>query len=964
VNDISRPVFISYARGASAAGARALANRLGDLAFLDTSDIDDGDHFPECLLEGILNARVIVIFAPHAYSERRFCRLEMRLALAGGDPTASHLVLALGEGSGEILDGMPVAVASTSWPTDSEIDRLEALSLRLLDAHPLAIRERLPGDEAQKLAISFLNQSGIPEPRSMRGISNSLLVGTAAQSIGSRFVGRAEDLRLIHRTLSETSRDSVQAAIRIVGGVGRGKSRLAVEYIHRYGAQYFKGGIYWLNGAASDIEWEFWRILKTINPDLPDLATCRTAGRDVRGELKDALCLISEPALFVIDNIPESSPGEDPPSLSDLCPAFGSVAIIATSRQDTREEGVRTVSVDSLNGDSSILLITDGVPGSGRLAWSDWRRITEWVGHLPLALDLLNRSLALNSISPSELLERIDLKENSQSATKQLDGLREALRGQVPKNSVRGITEAFSISFEKLDETSQRVVLILAQLGSAPILEEFLDALPEEWNIPSVRAALASRHFVTSPATDVFGSMHRLTADFLLGLAMAADVDTISYACDVVRTVMKPDRCKDPREWALMNICREHAEAVTTRVAPSDTAAVLSSDVTLCLARLASAQGNYVLARLLCHRALEAMKTILGDEHSATMGATNELVLAMRALGDPEARRLQESLVKVASRVLGEKDQATLTMKNNLASILRESGELVAAQRLQEELVEARTEALGAEHQETLNAINNLAVTLAARGELKEARRLQETLMDTYKRTLGEHDLATLRVAGNLANTLQVLGIYETAENLATRVLNDLTRLVGPEHLDTIKAMETLAHIQWVRGRRRQARRHFERILELRDQILGPQHEDTLAATGDLALALRTEEDYSGARVLQERVLNSAKRLLGSEHPRTVNAANNLSITLVKLGERKMARKLQEWALEVSMRKLGAKHPNTLTTMANLSGVRFQDGDVKGARLLLRACLDGRREVLGTDHPDVLATAEWLRKIS
>src|ERR1035438_6915410 len=96
------PVFISYARNASAQHARALADRLGDLSFLDTSEIDDGDQFPQRLLDSLLAARVIVIFATRAYLERRFCRIEMRLALYGGNEDGSHLVLALGDGSGEI----------------------------------------------------------------------------------------------------------------------------------------------------------------------------------------------------------------------------------------------------------------------------------------------------------------------------------------------------------------------------------------------------------------------------------------------------------------------------------------------------------------------------------------------------------------------------------------------------------------------------------------------------------------------------------------------------------------------------------------------------------------------------------------------------------------------------------------------------------------------------------------------
>src|ERR1039457_7654242 len=100
---MSQPVFLSYARNASAAHARALAQRLGNLAFLDTDAIDDVDHSPQRLLDGVLGARIVVIFATKPYTERRFCKAEMRLALAAAGATASALLLALGEGGGALI---------------------------------------------------------------------------------------------------------------------------------------------------------------------------------------------------------------------------------------------------------------------------------------------------------------------------------------------------------------------------------------------------------------------------------------------------------------------------------------------------------------------------------------------------------------------------------------------------------------------------------------------------------------------------------------------------------------------------------------------------------------------------------------------------------------------------------------------------------------------------------------------
>jgi TIR domain len=373
---MSRPVFISYSRGASAPQAQALAARLGDRAFLDRDAIEDGEQFPQRLLDGVLDASTVVIFATGAYSQSRFCRLEMRLALAGGDPAGSHLVVALGVGCEAVLDAMPVAVARQSWPDAEELERLDALVHQRLSNRLPAIRHRLSADEARKLSTAFVEESNLPQPQSLHGILCSLPPGVASQSIGARFVGRADLLREIHRVLSAGSGTAAQLSSRITAGGGFGKTRLAVEYVYRYG-RYYPGGIFWVNAESSTIEVEFWRVLCGIEPNVPDLAVMRNQGRNVQRELERALRRIGRPALYVIDSIPEAGRDESgqpahPQPIADFCPAVGAVVVLATSRQDTREEGVRTLPVDTLGRGSSILLLTDNVPESAALSWAEW----------------------------------------------------------------------------------------------------------------------------------------------------------------------------------------------------------------------------------------------------------------------------------------------------------------------------------------------------------------------------------------------------------------------------------------------------------------------------------------------------------------------------------------------------------------------------------------------------------------
>jgi tetratricopeptide (TPR) repeat protein len=825
------PVFISYSRGASAPHAQALAARLGDLAFLDTTAIDDGDQFPERLLNAILDSSVVVIFATQSYSQSRFCRLEMRLALAGGDAAASHLILALGPGCDAVLDVLPTAVTGQSWPEAGEAERLDALVRRRLESRLPEIRRGLAAGEAQRLATAFLEESKLPPAQALDGIVCSFPPGVAAQSIGARFVGRAGLLRDIHRHLAGGSGAAARLTGRITAGGGFGKTRLAIEYLHRYAARHYPGGIFWVNAESSAMDAEFWRVLSALDPSLPDLAVMRAQGRDVRRELERALRKIARPALYVIDNIPEAGLGADPASIGDFCPAVGAVTVLATSRQDTREENVRSIPVDILGRDSAILLLTDNVPGMAALPWADWGRIAECVGDLPIALDLLNRSLALGSIAPQALLERLCRTDRSPSATRELDRLREALRGQVPPNAVRGVTEAFSISFEKLDAITQQVAQLLAQLAPAPVPEEFMEALPEEWSGPAIRAALRSRHFLTGGGDLSFGVMHRLTADFLRGMAEGLAPELLERACTALRRVMTPDRCGDPRHWPAMRLCRPHAEALFARGSSLDATVLASSEMGLVAAFLASAQGDYA-----------------------------------------GARRLEERVMAVMTRVLGDEHPDTLASINNLAATLWDQGDHAGARRLQERVLEARTRVLGEEHPDTLVSMNNLALTLAAQGDHAGARRIQE------------------------------------------RVLEARTRVLGEEHPDTLTSMNNLAGTLWAQGDHAGARRLQERVLEVMTRVLGEEHPDTLASMNNLAATLGDQGDHAGARRLQERVLEVTTRVLGEEHPGTLTSMNNLAFLLHQTGDLEAALRLLRQCLAGRRKVLGEHHPDTLAT--------------------------------------------------
>ena len=904
---------------------------------------------------------MVVIFATQSYSERRFCRLEMRLALASGDAAAMHLVLALGAGSQAVLDELPAALADQSWPAAEATERLAALVRQRLAVVKSPIRSHMTTLEAQRVAAAFLEETKIPQPQSLDRVICSLPPGVTAQSIGTRFVGRADDLRSIHRVLSGGGKGTVQTASRICAGGGFGKTRLVMEYVHRYGPQYYPGGIFWVNAEAKALDAEFWRVLQAIDPRVPDQATMLAQKRNIRQELELALRGIARPALFLVDGIPEAAPGEDPPGIAEFCPALGAVTVLATSRQDTHEAGVITIHVDVLAPEAAKLLLTENVPGASELTWDEWGNIADWVGNLPLALDLLNRSLALNSISPRDLARRANPIESS-TPTSELDSLCESLRGQVPESAARGITEAFSISFEKLDYPARSLAGILARLASAPIPEEFIAALGVELRSGASQAALRSRHFVTTGEGLSFGVMHRLMGDFLRRIM--PETAWFVLACDALLQVMDPERCRDPRYWPLMNICRVHAEELLSQGVTDDATAMLLIKIALAAGILASAQGDDAVALELEERVVEMSTVVLGDEHPATLVSMGNYASTLANQGDLDAaRELQVRVLEVSQRVLGDEDPSTLTAMSNLASTLSAQGEYAGARQLEERLLDMRTRLLGAEHSDTLTTMNNLAETLSAQGDFAGARRLQEKAFDLFKRLLGEEHPATLNSMNNLAETLSYQGDFAGAQRLHERVLKMSKRLLGDDHPATLRSMGNLADTLREQGDLAGARQLHERRLEASKRVLGEEHPATLAAMNNLAVTIGEQGDRAGARRLQEQVLEALTRQLGEEHPDTLTLMNNLAETLSAQGDLGGARRLHERVLEMYERVLGEEHPATLRSIGNLAHTLRAQGDLEGARRLHERKLEASRRVLGEEHPATMTTMNNLALI-
>jgi hypothetical protein len=196
-------------------------------------------------------------------------------------------------------------------------------------------------------------------------------------------------------------------------------------------------------------------------------------------------------------------------------------------------------------------------------------------------LELLQQSLKAGAISPRELF---DLANKDARPAAALDSQMGAIRELVPAASLRGVTEALHISYEKLPERTQKAARLLAFLSPDPVPLEIIDAAGVEIFAPETKAALIGRSLVAQlPARGGirwFGRMHRVLADFLHSCSTDPECEALTM-CNALISVMESDACRDPKRWPLLNACLPHAEWLVGRIGPTQNRELAESVIRL-----------------------------------------------------------------------------------------------------------------------------------------------------------------------------------------------------------------------------------------------------------------------------------------------------------------------------------------------------------------------------------------------
>ncbi|KAI5816684.1 hypothetical protein BZA77DRAFT_246297 [Pyronema omphalodes] len=564
---------------------------------------------------------------------------------------------------------------------------------------------------------------------------------------------------------------------------------------------------------------------------------------------------------------------------------------------------------------------------------STLQRLLQVLQYLPLAIVQAAVYLDLNrSVSISEYIKIFESKKASPELKHLLSKPHDNIWRDNSGNADTILT-TYSISFRQIQQQSKLADSFLRFMACIDrkaiprdlLTEIHLDGVEDRLLISEALDKLVNFSILQHAKVD-FGSGKGYEIHSLVHLAMqtyltSGEMDTALNEASTVLANTLPN--VEYESWAAWRAYLPHVTALLENLKQDSEASA-----NLCMGAgwyLLEALGRYSESLKLYKRATQLYTILSGEGSAQTLQAIQYVGHCYQSAGHlKEAQELQEKVLEVQRRTLGEEHLDTLRSMNNLANTYRElGGRLKEVQELQEKVLEVRRRTLGAEHPDTLRSMQYLAITyFDAGGRLKEVQELQEKVLEVQRRTLGEEHLDTLRSMNNLANTYRELGgRLKEVQELQEKILDVQRRTLGEEHPDTMGTMYNLAITYFeAGGRLKEVQELREKVLEGRRRTLGVEHLDTLRSMQYLAITYRE----LGGRLkevqeLQEKVLEVQRRTLGEEHPDTLRSMQYLAITYFDAGGRlKEVQELEEKVLEVRRRTLGEEHPDTLRIMQNL----------------------------------------------
>ncbi len=761
---------------------------------------------------------------------------------------------------------------------------------------------------------------------------------------GGQVVGREDSLVKVRDQLESGKRTSIGQTAVFQGIGGLGKTQLAVEYAYKYRNSY-PNGVIWITADQN------------IDAQLVDLAVkamwvAPESEHSIKLEIARQRLRSYSDCLIIFDNL------EKIESIKPYLPEYPAEPhILATSRSE--QPDFNYLPIDVLDAEQSLQLLVQeaGRAPLGDIELQAAKGITQILGGLPLALELVGAYLSRRPVSWQEYLSL--LQRNLKSA---FPNRLSSLTGHAAD-----LYSTLQISEEVIaEEPLLRDILdVLSWSAPAPMGKDLLAVLADVKDVEQLTGALglgvALRILRKTPGSERY-AIHRLVQEVRREQCPLSE-----------RSVWTLRLCQQIADWFdlmrrdFLHLNRYEAEIDHLRSwheCSERHAQKVTSRLTWLQAFPAYHRGLYSEVRSHTERALNEYETYGCDDRALLASLYNDLGYALDKLGrSKSALEYGKQSLAIRRELFGDKNEDTAESLSNIAGCHKSLGNPKYALELGEKCLAVYQEIFGDNHENTASALSSVSNYCLGLGHARRALRLAERALDIRRMLYGERHPYTAAGLSLFAVCCSELGDQHRALALAEQSLAIRRELFGERHPGVANCLNNIASFQNALGNSQKALELAEQAFVILCGLFGEKYPDAITCLSNVATYQSALGNAQRALEISQHALEVRRELFGENHPDVASSLNNIGNCYSELGDARRALEFCEKALRIHRDLLGDIHPDTARSFFNVAALLLELGRTMEAQTRAKTAWEIQNKLLGADHPGTVKTRQLLSKI-
>jgi tetratricopeptide (TPR) repeat protein len=652
--------------------------------------------------------------------------------------------------------------------------------------------------------------------------------------------------------------------VAITGMGGVGKTELAKQYAHRHQKDY-AGGIWWLRAEG--------RVEQILN-----------YGRRMQLlEAPDSFQMNEEIVHWYYDRWIDEIPNGKRLLIFDdvlayeeiesLLPQDSRFSILLTTRVKL-DRPIQRLELGILKQASAFRLLRKLVNNDVRIAKEvkSAKALCDWVGRLPLGIELIGRHLASRPILElDKLLKRLDDQKLQSQALNQLPP------SEMPYE--RNLELAFELSWQLLNDSAKQMGGLLSLFAPTVIVPKWIEAGFSEWHEEEQEEAVSElMRWSFMSIEGGYYLLHNLIREFFstkleseLSQFKKYFIARVIYA---LNSLFPKSRCYE--DWLLCNLLYPHVKASLRLIKEQKLESLEAMSLlnkmahySFEIAQYKESRGIYWYIYFVCIKKSK-------NEESRVIECLNSLVEVFEAQGQYcKAERFANIVIQLIRKSSNQHLLGLARSQYNLGMIYEGQGRYIQSEKC-----------------------------------LKQAREIQE-------KELGLDGLETSNTIHYIGKLKYLKSQYGEAEVDLIRALNIRKKLLGINNSDVAVTMDVLASVYIEQGRYNEAREQLHASLEIKKKTNGLEHPYSARNWNSFGVLYCRQNKFSEAEKAYGKSMEIWKKYFQRNHPEEGMTLSNFAGLLCRLERFPEAEYWYRSSFRILEQKLGREHPITAITLFN-----------------------------------------------